>query len=296
MIAQLFRQMTPVICLFCVMTHVAQAQGPSRRNRPAPQYVQIGTPDQEEGRKILQEFRKNGLYAGECYLNFELRLMPRRGNERTVPGRIWSSHNEQGPVSRIVIAPGVVAQERRLLVQVGPENTAWGWGFSDQTEPIKLSTAALFERLADTDVTVFDLQMPFLYWDDFVFEGVSKVRGRPAHTFLLYPPPEVVAEQSDLSGVRVYLDTQYRQPVQTEHLGPDGKLLKSVTVVDLKKIDEQWIVKSIDFRDEATRNKSRFSVTGAAVGLDFTPGLFDPIALKELIRPPPVERIQQIGL
>ena len=296
MTARIFRQMTTVICLFCVMmTGFLPAQGPSRRYRPAPQYVQIGKLDQEQGKKILQEFRKNGLYAGECYFEFELRVMPRRGAERIVPGRVWSSHNERGPITRIVIAPGVVAQERRLLVQAGPESAAWGWRLGDTTEPVALSTGALFDRLADTDVTVFDLQMSFLYWDDFVFEGVSKIRGRPAHTFLMYPPPDVVAQQPDLTGIRVYLDTQFHQPVQAERLGPEGKLLKTITVMDLKKIDEQWIVKSIDFRDEATRDKSRFSVTGAAVGLDLSTGLFEPAMLKELIHPPPIERIQKIG-
>lgn len=295
MTVPLIRQMTLVICLFCFFTSLTRAQGPSRRYRPAPDYVQLGRPDQEQGKSILQEFRKNGLYAGECYLEFELRVMPRRGEERLVPGRIWSSHNSQGPITRIAILPGVVGQERRLLVQIGPESLAWGWRPGDPGEPARLSTSALFERLADTDVTVFDLQMPFLYWNDFVFEGVSKVRGRPAHTFLLYPPPEVVVEQPNLTGIRVYLDTQYHQPVQAEQIGPEGKLLKSVSVVDLKKIDDQWIVKSIDFRDEATRNKSRFSVIGAATGLDFSAGLFEPGMLKELIHPPPTERIQKIA-
>jgi len=295
MTARHFRQMTTVICLFCAATSLASAQGPSRRYRPAPEYVQLGKPDQAQGKAVLEEFRKTGMYAGECYLEFELRVMPRRGDERIVPGRAWSGHNGRGPITRIVVAPGVVGVERRVLVQIGPQSAAWGWRSGAAAEPAPLSMAGLFERLADTDVTVFDLQMPFLYWNDFVFEGVSKVRGRPAHTFLMYPPAEVTAEQPDLTGIRVYLDTQYHKPVQAEHLGPDGKVVKSFSVVDLKKIGEQWIVKSIDFRDEATRNKSRFSVTGAAVDLDFPAGLFEPGMLKELIHPPPTDRIQKIA-
>ena len=125
--AQIFRQMTTVICLFCLFPGILGAQGPSRRYRPPPQYVQLGAPDQEQGKAVLREFRKNGLYAGECYLDFELRVMPRRGEGRTVSGRLWSGHNQRGPISRIVVMPGVVGQERRLLVQLGPENAAWGW-------------------------------------------------------------------------------------------------------------------------------------------------------------------------
>lgn len=284
-----------IICLFCALILESSGQGPSRRYRPPPQYVQIGAPDQAQGRRILEEFRKEGLYSGECYFEFELRVMPRRGEDRTVPGRVWSSRNDRGPIARIVVAPGVVADETRLLVQTGPNSGVWRWQAGTSASSVPLAPAALFERLADTDVTAFDLQMPYFYWTDFVFEGVSKVRGRPAHAFLMYPPADVVAEKPEITGIRVYLDTQYRKPVQAEVIGLEGKAIKTVTVVDLKKIEEQWIVKSIDFRDEATRNKSRFSVTGAAVGLEFPRSLFEPSALAESLRPPPVDRVVKIA-
>ncbi len=295
MITHRNRQMTTVVCLFLCLGCLGHAQGPSRRYRPAPHYVQIGTPDQAEGKRILEQFRQQGLYSGECYFDFELRVMPRRGEDRSVPGRLWVTRNELGPISRIVVAPGVVDQEVRLLVQNGPEGAVWGWRSAAQPTVERLSVAALFEALAASDVTAFDLQMQFLYWPEFVFEGVSKVRGRPAHTFLLYPSADVIAHKPELTGVRVYLDTQYGQPVQAEYIGPEGKALKTVTVVELKIIDKQPIVKSVDFRDDATRNKSRFSVTAAAVGLELAESIFQPGMLAESIHLPPTERIQKVG-
>lgn len=293
--AFLFRQTALVVCLFCGITALADAQGPSRRYRPPPEYVQLGKPDQEQGKRVLEEFRKSGLYSGNCYFDFEFRVMPRRGPERVVPGQLWVGQNARGPVSRIVLLPGVAGQESRLLVQNGPENAAWGWKPGTNASPARLAPTALFEKLADTDVTIFDLQMPFLYWNDFVFEGVSKVRGRPAYTFLMYPPAEVTAAAPEMTGVRVYMDTQYRQPVQSQVIGVEGKLLKSVTVIDLKIIDKQPIVKSVDFRDETLRNKSRFSVTGAAVGLDFAASIFEPGMLAELIHPPAADQILKMA-
>lgn len=273
----------------------ATAQGPSRRYRPAPEYVQVGKPDQEQGKRVLDEFRKQGLYSGNCYFDFELRVMPRRGEEHVVQGRLWVSQNERGPITRIVIFPGVVQNETRLLVQNGENSAVWGWRAGNSGGVSKLGTAALFQPLADTDVTAFDLQMPFLYWTDFVFEGVSKIRGRPAHTFLMYPPSEVAKEKPEIAGVRVYMDTQYRQPVQAQIIGSEGKAVKTVTVVDLKIIEKQPIVKSVDFRDEVTRNKSRFSVTGAAIGMDFLPNIFEPSMLAEPLHPPAADRVLKIN-
>lgn len=294
MTAHTFRQTTLVACLFCTLLGAGVAHAQPKRFRPQPQYVQIGQPDQAEGGRILRDFQAHGLYSGQNYIEFEFTIMPRRGEETVVPGRLWSSRNRQGPVSRLAIFPGQPARELRLLVQGGVSPAAWEWKPGAPT-PQKLDTAAFFEPLAGSDVTIFDLQLSFLYWNDFVFEGVSKVRGRPAHVFLLYPPSEVAAARPGLSAVRLYLDTQYSAPVQFEELGAEAKVLRTISVVDLKKIDDQWLVKSIDFRDEATRGKSRFALTGAVVDADFAEILFDPAQLAEAIRPPPADQIRGIG-
>lgn len=267
--------------------------GQSRRYRPPAQYVQLGKPDQAEGRKILEDFRLKGI-AGDYYLEFTLRVLPRRGDERLVPGRMWGGRNDQGPVSRVILQPGVIGTERRLLVQNGPKSAVWAWsGAEAQVSP--LGSAALFMPLAGTDLTAFDLQMPFIYWNDFVFEGVAPVRGRPAHVFLLYPPADIATQRPELAGVRVYLDTQFGALVQARQIGEGDRILKTITVLDLKKVDDQWIVKTIDVRDEKTRNKTQFAITGAALGLDFSGGLFEPAALPDTITPPAASRVRQIG-
>ena len=98
-------------------------------------------------------------------------MLPRRGDEHVVQGRLWGGRNDRGPVSRVILQPGE-AKERRLLVQNGPESAVWLWpGPGGQVAT--LGSAALFTPLADTDLTAFDLQMPFLYWSDFVFEGLA---------------------------------------------------------------------------------------------------------------------------
>jgi hypothetical protein len=276
----------------------------SRLNRPPPRYIQLTPPDQKVGAEILREMRAAGP-DGDYYLEFELWVLPRRGEERRIPGRLWGSRNSEGPVSRMSLATGAGASagqggkkreagtgvgvgvaEARILVQGGPRPAAWRWPAADGSTAIAVDEAALFEPLAGTDLSAFDLQMPFLYWPDFVYEGKTRLGDRPADTFLLYPPASLAARRPDLAAMRVYLDPQYHALVKAEQLGENERVLKSMSVVELKKVGEQWIVKAVELRDETTRNKTRFVVRAAALGRDFAGGIFEPGNLSSTLGAP----------
>lgn len=276
-------------CLFVFCGGLSDAFGQKRHYRPPVSYASFSKPDQEEGRRNLEEFRQQGINGG-YFLEFQLRVMPRRGEERFVNGRMWGARNEQGPISRVEL---LTEKTSRLLVQNGPKSRVWTWKAGGQVaEP---GVGALFTPLAGTDLTPFELQMPFIFWDDFVYEGVVPLRGRPARRFLLYPPENVIAQKPELTGIRVYLDSQFMALVQAEMIGGENKVLRTLSVMDLKKIDEQWMVKTIDLRDDVTRNKTRFSVKGAALGLIFSPQIFAPEHLKDTAMAPEPERVRSMG-
>ena len=280
------RQVALAVCLLCFGAAPAEAQ--PRGNRLIPRYITVAPPDQAEGARILGEFRQLGL-PGDYYLRFNLEVLPRRGERFEVPGELWGSRNEIGPISRMVIRPAGTAPEERILVQNGAETRSWSWNGED-AQPLPVSQA--LDPLAGTQATVFDLQMPFVHWTDFVFEGVTRVRGRVAHAFLLYPPEDFAAAHADVAGVRIYLDMQFHALMQAVVLDANERPRRTMTVLDLKKVGDQWIVKSIDLRDERTRDKTRFRVTGVALDLDYSPALFEPESLGETIAAPPrVERI-----
>jgi Outer membrane lipoprotein-sorting protein len=290
-----YRQTASVVCLLFALGAVgAVALAPtplgaqSRLNRPAPRYIQLTPPDQKAGAEILREMRAAGP-DGDYYFEFELLVLPRRGEERSIPGRLWGSRNREGPVSRMSLLVGTAgaggvagasgaggAVETRILVQGGPRPAAWRWPAADGSTAISVDAAALFEPLAGTDLSAFDLQMPFLYWPDFVYEGKTRLKDSPADTFLLYPPASLAARRPDLAAMRVYLDPQYHALVRAEQIGENERVLKSMSVVELKKVGEQWIVKAVELRDEKTRNKTRFVVRAAALGRDFAGGIFEP--------------------
>lgn len=260
----------------------ADVNAQPKRNRPPPSFVQFGEPDQKEGAKILADFRSRTL--GDVYFEFDIRFMPRRGVDSVTPGKMWLGLADGRPASLTVLNAGDAALERRLLVHNGAASQVWSWKAGDGIALAPLPGSALFEPLATGDLTAFDLQMPYLYWSDFVYEGVAKLRGRVADVFLMYPPDAITAQRGDLAGVRVYVDTQFHAMVQSEWIGEGNKVLKTLQVVDFKKVDEQWVVKSIDLRDETTRNKTRFLIKAAATGLSWPEGTFDAGGLAA---PPP---------
>ena len=242
----------------------------------------------------MEDFRSRGLF-GDFYFDFVLRDMPRRGADRTIPGRLWGSRNDRGPIFRIELAPNDAKLTNRLLIQSGEQSAVWRWTPQSGAPVQPVGVEAIFAPLAETRIGAFDLQMPYLYWSEFVFEGVTKVRGRPAHAFLCYPPTELAEKNPQLTGVRAYVDTQFHALIQAEYIGEKNEITRTVSVMDFKKVGEQWIPKSIDVRDEKTRDKTRFLVTAAALGLDFTSSLFAPASLDEPVQAPARDRLTVVG-
>jgi hypothetical protein len=268
-----------------ILTPSARAQ---KEFRPPPKYLQLNPPDQAAGRAIIEAFRQQGI-AGEFYLEFELQVLPRRGDEQILHGALWGARNASGPVWRVSVhgaAGGSASAEVRLLIQSGPNPRIWRWTEGSGSPTAPLPVGALFDPVAGTNLTAFDLQMPFIFWPDFVYEGLVRMHGRPTHKFLFYPPADIVGRNPSLKGVRAYLDTQYSALVEAEMIGENNVVLKTLSILDLKKIGDQWIVKSVDCRDETTRNKTRFAVTAAALNQHFSPSVFEPSSLDKPVPAP----------
>jgi hypothetical protein len=274
---------------FLLLFGVALAAHAQPRFLPQPEYGQFGAPDQAEGRRVLEDFRAKGI-ASDYFLEFELHVLPRRGDERVLTGQLWGTRNDQGPLSRVAIITDAAKKSGlHLLVQNGAAPAVWSCDGSDAVKT--LDVAALFAPVAGTNLTAFDLQMPFLYWPDFDYQGLKRLRGRPTHQFLLHPPKDFTEKYPALKGVRVFLDTQFTALVQVELVGNDGQTLKTISLLELKRIGEQWIPKTFDVRDEATRDKTRFLVKGAALGLTLPPEMFAPAQLAGTVNPPDATKI-----
>lgn len=255
------------------------------------QLAQVGKPDAAEAARLLGQFRGAGI-AGEYYAEFELRELPRRGEETVLRGRLWGGRNEQGTVLRIVVADAT-GREHRLLVQSGDRAAVWRVT-NGRVGQVPMA-AALEPLVPGVELAAFDLQMPFLFWPGASVESIQRVHGRPAFEFVFIPPAAFAAQHPELAKVRSFFDTQFNAPMQTELLGPGNRVTKTWTLGDLKKVGEQTIPKSFEVRNEVTRDKTRMTLTAVALSLELASSVFAPATLTDELAPPSPGRIVRIS-
>lgn len=263
-----------------------------RRIRPPPQYKTWGEPDQAKGLSLLQSFRESWL-PGEYYLAFSLRTYGSGRPDLRIPGRLFGGQGPGGPASLIEIGDGVAGVEPvRYLILNGPAPAVWRWS-EEGTCPERLSGEALREPILATDITPFDLQLPYLYWKDFVYEGLTRFRGRPTEVFILYPPVDEMDLYPGITGVRLYLDAQFNAMMQASILNGELEVVKEINLLEIRKIDESWIAKSIDVR-RPDGAKTRFRVEAASMDNRWREALFHPESLTADLPPVAEEELTRI--
>jgi hypothetical protein len=237
--------------------------------------------DRAEGERRMENFRHQRL-AGDYCFHFELVHLPRSGDPVVRRGRMWGSWNREGPVSRVLLQaspssrPAGDGENLEFIVQNGPRSAVWmrrgGEGIFRALEGV-----GRFEPiLPGINYSAFDLQMPFVFWEEFVYEGPGRALGRAAQLFLMIPPDGGAAEQAGIESVRLVLDESYDALLRAEVVGEDGNVRSSFRVRKFKRVQDQWIVRTVDLFDPAARDRTRFEVTAAATGITLDPRIFDP--------------------
>jgi len=240
--------------------------------------------DAAEGAQRLDAFRQQRLDGDFCF-KFELEHKPRRARTVRYEGMMWGSWNELGPVTRFRVSPpsDKVAEALNspevveLIIQNGESPQAWIRRSDD--EAFKLITGeALFEPiLPGLLYSPFDLQMPFVYWDDFIYEGPTLIGAtRVAQQFLMQPPAGSASVARGIAGVRVGLDDTYNALWRIEVIDTEGAVASRFAVESFKKVQEQYIVKRITLTDYPSKDRTTFDVQAASVGLSLNDDFFCP--------------------
>lgn len=242
------------------------------------QKVVLPSIDQEEGRRRIEEFR-NFRYSGDVCLNFSLINVPcqRGASEEVYTGTLWSSWNNQGPVTRVEVTPPPHLGQAplRLLIQNGPNPQIWYLGPENKVIPV--AKEDWFKPLFNNIVyTRFDLSLGFLFWPQFTYEGPQKVKGRVAQLFTMIPPADLVSANPNLSGIHIAMDMEYNVLMQADMLNCEGYSIRSTRLNSFKKVNGEYIIKQFDVIDNLTRDKTRFEVNSASVGLNVDPSFFMP--------------------
>ncbi len=237
--------------------------------------------DQEEGARRMASFRAQRLNGDFCF-RFELEHLPRRGKTVRYSGTMWGSWNVLGPVSRFELSPAHGAGDAEssevieLIVQNGASPQAWIRKAGSSGFEAIVGDAVFEPILPGVVYSPFDLQMPFIYWQDFEYEGPGRVQSRIAQRFRMLPPKVSASADRGVRSVRIALDDVYDALLRVEVLGAADDVLSRFTVESFKKVQEQYIVKKITLKDSATKDSTRFRVRAASVGLVLNASIFDP--------------------
>ncbi len=221
----------------------------------------------------LDTFRRQRL-DGDFSLKFQLVHRPRRGYERTFNGILWGTWTERGPVTRFTLWPEDAPESRiRMLVQNGERPGIWVLGPDGKARalPPEDWQKPLHPELL---YSPFDLLMPFIYWKEFSYEGSGKIKTRPVHFYRMRAPAG-----SPATDVQIALDAEFNALIQVEVLQPDGQPAREMRVISFKKIQNQWMLRTVDLADARTRDLDRFNVLAGAIGVKMEVGLFTPAAL-----------------
>ncbi|MBL9188527.1 MAG: hypothetical protein JNK23_13655 [Opitutaceae bacterium] len=277
---------------FCFLAAGLLAVGAHGASPPTvlPELAQIGKPNAEQAARLVEQFRTAGI-PGDYYLEFELRSLPRRGTGPTLTGRWWGTRNDRGTLSRIEIT-GTTGGMHRFILQNGDGATVWQ-SADGGAAPMK-AEALLAPLTPEIELTAFDLMMPFLYWPNPTVEKITRMLGRPAHQFLFPAPPAFTAVHPGIGAVRAWLDTQFNAPTQIEIIGPDGRARRSFSLLELKNVGGQHLPKSVDYRNELTRDKTRLQLTAGALNLSHPSALFAPATLTKPATPIDASRLTRI--
>jgi hypothetical protein len=264
---------------FCLVGYTQRAGG----ERPSRFMNRI---DPEEGAAKLAAFRSQRL-AGDFYFEFQLEHKPRRARTVRYDGMMWGTWNADGPVSRLIVypnkseraSPGEPVKPVELIVQNGPVPKAW-IRRSSEADFRRIRDQALFEPiLPGLFYSPFDLQMPFVYWEQFGYEGPRLAMGsRVAQQFLMYPPEDSPSKLQGIAGVRIGLDDTYNALLTIEVLNAEEDITSRFAVESVQKLQEQYIVKRITLTDYPSKDRTTFKVDSASVGLTLNSDLFAPEA------------------
>jgi len=255
---------------------------------PARGFARILT--DESAQERLSDYRSfllsesNGSRFHEGYsLQFQLRHMPRRGNETVKTGILYGPFLGCG-VSRLsVVRDSQKNNFSNFLLKNGEDPKFWNVT-SNELQPILISPEeSLAPLVQGMNQTAFDLLMPFVFWNG-EYKNSGKVAGRPAHIFSFTCPPWITKVKPHWQNITLALDDAYDAPLRVEILGKSQIAERTLILRKFKKVGNRWIVKEIDCHDRKSRSVTRMTVTSAALGLDLDQTLFLPENLVQPIR------------
>ncbi len=227
------------------------------------------------------ESLRNQRLAGDYCFKFEFVQIPRRGTETRYTGYLWGTWNKGGPLMRFYIPQSIAnAEPLQILIQSGFNPEVW---IMKQGQVRQLTNEELQQPLIQgAIVTAFDLQMPFVYWNQLEYEGSSKIKGREA--YMIVAKPDSLSAVKGVEAARIIVDKNYNALMRIDILSKqdqEDQVLRTLDIQRLKKVENEWIIRCLDIIS-SNGDKTRFIVNEAALNLDLSPSFFNADNLQKI--------------
>ena len=236
-----------------------------------------------EAAKNLDDFSHSFVPGGDFCLQFSLTHYLKHSDVEThYTGFAWCTWGGQGAITRFRIVAGQVDKSAKpiawewLLIN-GPTPHVWVLAPGD-TAAHELPPEKWREPLfAGMIYTPFDLLMPFLYWPD-TYAGARRTNmGSGVDLYTMKAPDTEKA--NGVAAVKLTIDRELKALQRAEQLDAKGVLVRQFDLNEFAKVQDEWMVKSADLMNLATRDYDRFLVTRAAMKLKLSAAIFDPAKL-----------------
>lgn len=279
-----------LVTLVVILASLMNAQAATRRDTRG-NLNEVKKLNPEESDSFLDSFRNQRLEKEYCF-KFELLDLPRRGEPVPYYGVMWGTWNRIGPLTRISVWPKDAKSEEdhiHMLIQGGLQPQVWV-KIRGVNEVTRLKTEDMLAPLVGSLLyTPFDVQLPFTHWSG-KYVNSKRVKGRPAHIYRMTPPETFQRAYPGISNITMSVDGGFQALLQANVMGPNGSFLRTMSVLSFKKVGDDWIVKSIELKDQTTGDKSRFTVLAAALNLDLPEDVFFPENVKNPIALPAADK------
>lgn len=240
-----------VLLIFCAGCLSADAQ---LKGRPTPARQTPAAISESDGRLLIERFQQNQ-DVGRFGYRFHLEERPYRLPSYSVTGRLFGywMHGQRWTLIELDGVDGT--GDIRYLMDGGKLPRIWKWEddrFS--TFPVEDMNEPLAPGFS---ITLFEILMPYLHWKDSIYQGPTRILGRPVHRFVLENPKENFGP----GHVELAIDESYAVMLQLRSYNRDGSEIRRWQAAQFKRMGEDWTIGRIDVSDPEARGRSRLTMT-----------------------------------
>jgi hypothetical protein len=146
----------------------------------------------------------------------------------------------------------------KFFYKISSQNATWQEYAADGSSVTKDNPSQLL--LECGNLSLFDISMPFLYWETVTYLGPDRVLGRPVQRFLLQPNTFQKQPNAIPSSIEIALDTTWGIWLKIIYKDANGNILRYVNVLQLQRLGEADFEETIDFKTFPSREKTRLTL------------------------------------